>query len=98
MKTEDTIKELELNYGYTFAKEGTDSKWQFEWICEMINDVQNVVTKNCNLHIVSNRTLTPKPSRYKCLLCGRDKFTRKSPHNCNHGFRKRNIKWQPIFD
>ena len=55
MKTEDIIKELELNYGYTFAKEGTDNKWQFEWICEMINDVQNVVTKNCNLNIVSSR-------------------------------------------
>ena len=52
MKTEDIIKELELNYGYTFAKEGTDNKWQFEWLCEMINDVQDVVTKNCNLHVV----------------------------------------------
>lgn len=57
MKTEDIIKELELNYGYTFAKEGTDNKWQFEWICEMINDVQNVVTKNCNLYIVSGSSL-----------------------------------------
>lgn len=55
MKTEDIIKELELNYGYTFANEGTDNKWQFEWICEMINDVQNVVTKNCNLHVVSQQ-------------------------------------------
>jgi len=52
MKTEDIIKELELNYGYTFAKEGTDNKWQFEWLCEMINDVQNVVTENCNLPVV----------------------------------------------
>lgn len=56
MKTEDIIKELELNYGYTFAKEGTDNKWQFEWICEMINDVQDVVTENCNLHVVSQRS------------------------------------------
>jgi glycerol-3-phosphate cytidylyltransferase-like family protein len=31
--------------------------------------------------------------RYKCLLCGRDKFTRRTPHKCNHGYRKRNIKW-----
>lgn len=28
-----------------------------------------------------------------CLLCGRDKFTRKSPHNCIGGFRKRRIIW-----
>ena len=33
---------------------------------------------------------------YKCLLCGRDKFTRKSPHNCNNGFRKRKIQWIEI--
>lgn len=50
-------------------------------------------------HIVTNRTLNEKkPVRYRCLLCGRDKFTRKSPHNCKGGFRKRNIKWQPIFE
>jgi len=34
--------------------------------------------------------------RYKCLLCGRDKFTQKSPHNCVGGFRKHKIKWQKI--
>ena len=28
-----------------------------------------------------------------CLLCGRDKFTKRSPHRCVSGFRKRNIKW-----
>lgn len=55
--------------------------------------------KNCNLPVVTNRTLSEKkPIRYKCLLCGRDKFTRKSPHNCIGGFRKRNIKWLPIFE
>lgn len=31
--------------------------------------------------------------RYKCLLCGRDKFTAKQPHVCNHGFRKHGIVW-----
>jgi len=31
---------------------------------------------------------------YECLLCGRNKFTKKSPHQCNHGFRKRNIEWK----
>jgi len=34
--------------------------------------------------------------RYKCLLCGRDKFTQKSPHRCRGGFRKRNIIWKII--
>ena len=28
-----------------------------------------------------------------CLLCGRDKFIRKTPHNCIGGFRKKRIKW-----
>lgn len=34
--------------------------------------------------------------KWKCMLCGRDKFTRKSPHNCVGGFRKRKIVWQQI--
>lgn len=34
---------------------------------------------------------------YKCLLCGRDKFTRKSHHNCVGGFRKRGLRWEPII-
>ena len=32
-------------------------------------------------------------TRYKCLLCGRNKFTRKSPHKCVGGFRKRGFIW-----
>lgn len=37
----------------------------------------------------SNKTLT-----YICLLCGRDKFTSKQPHNCVGGYRKRGLKWK----
>ena len=44
-----------------------------------------------------NNPQTLKPIRYQCMLCGRDKFTRKSPHNCSGGFRKRNIEWLPIY-
>ena len=33
---------------------------------------------------------------YKCLLCGRDKFTAKQPHKCRGGFRKRKIKWAKV--
>ena len=39
-----------------------------------------------------------KPTGWKCMRCGRDKFTSKQPHNCDTGFRKRNIIWRPIFD
>ena len=34
---------------------------------------------------------------YKCLLCGRDKFTHKSPHKCIGGFRKRKLKWAVLY-
>ena len=34
--------------------------------------------------------------RFICLLCGRDKFTRRSPHYCIGGYRKHHIKWQEI--
>ena len=34
--------------------------------------------------------------RYKCKLCGRDKFTSKQPHKCVGGFRKRKIIWEEI--
>lgn len=35
--------------------------------------------------------------KYKCELCGRNNFDRKSPHNCKGGFRKRNIVWSEIY-
>lgn len=28
-----------------------------------------------------------------CYWCGRDTFTAPSPHKCNTGFRKRNLRW-----
>jgi len=34
--------------------------------------------------------------RFKCLLCGRNKFTRKTAHYCVGGYRKRHIKWEII--
>jgi len=50
-------------------------------------------------HSAGNRTLEEKkPTGYRCLRCGRDKFTSKQPHNCDTGFRKRNIIWRPKFD
>ena len=36
--------------------------------------------------------------KYKCLLCGRDKFTKKQPHKCNTGFRKHGIIWVEIVE
>lgn len=38
----------------------------------------------------------PEQTRWKCLLCGRNKFTAKIGHKCVGGFRKRKIKWKCI--
>lgn len=45
---------------------------------------------------MKNNSRCCKKKIWKCLLCGRDKFTKKSPHNCNSGYRKRNIKWEEV--
>lgn len=59
---------------------------------------QQLVSKNDLLQRVNHSTIE-KPSRYRLFLYGWEiKFTRKNPHNCNHRFRKQNIKWQPIFE
>jgi len=34
--------------------------------------------------------------RFKCLLCGRDKFTQKSAHYCKGVYRKHHIRWEEI--
>ena len=61
--------------------------------------VLNAINEALTIHGVSNRTLEDiKPTGYKCMRCGRDKFTSKQPHNCDAGFRKRNIIWRHTFD
>ncbi len=35
--------------------------------------------------------------KHKCDLCGRE-FIKKLPHKCNHGFRKRKIKWSLKYE
>lgn len=56
------------------------------------------------LKIVEEYRLQEKPMkrkpkhRYKCLLCGRDKFTQKIPHKCLNGYRKRHIVWEEIVE
>lgn len=45
------------------------------------------------LHEIVNE-IDKKKDRWKCMLCGRDKFTHKSPHKCVGGYRKRKIVWQ----
>ena len=34
--------------------------------------------------------------KFECLLCGRNKFTKRSPHYCIGGYRKHHIKWKEV--
>lgn len=43
-----------------------------------------------------NKPVVVRSGRWKCMLCGRDKFTHKSPHKCVGGYRKRKIVWQEL--
>lgn len=40
---------------------------------------------------MKSKLIINKNQKLTCLLCGRDKFTRKSPHKCIGGFRKRGL-------
>ena len=35
--------------------------------------------------------------KFECVLCGKNKFTRKSAHYCVGGYRKHKIKWKEII-
>ena len=51
METKKIIEELELNYGYKFNPK---EKHEFNWLCNLVKDVETVVSKNELLHIVSD--------------------------------------------
>jgi len=78
--------------------------WEIFAAIKIVADIRTEVVKNGGRWLdddTGNSALPladKKPVRYRCLLCGRDKFTRKIPHNCNGGFRKRNIQWEPIYE
>lgn len=58
-------------------------------------ELKDIPTKDLKAEIERRRK---EPKRFKCMLCGRDKFTSKTPHRCGSNFRKRNIIWQDISD
>lgn len=52
-----------------------------------------------NMHVspaIGNTNVVCQGGKFECLLCGRNKFTRKSPHYCVGGFRKHHIKWKEL--
>lgn len=40
--------------------------------------------------------LIEKPKNYRCKLCGRDKFTKKSHHNCKGRYRTGGFEWEEL--
>lgn len=59
---------------------------------------RNPFLKQAVLNAINEALEDIKPTGWKCMRCGRDKFTSKQPHNCDTGFRKRNIIWRHTFD
>lgn len=93
MKLQEQAKIVEERLWYHFANTdgGFNVPKDLPFMKEFLNEVDKLVGMVKIIDVPDN---TPK--RYKCLLCGRDKFTRKSPHVCVGGFRKRKIKWEEI--
>lgn len=101
--------QLAFKKGWEKAK-AEDDKYHGEKVCPTCNGKGNYpgpngffLCKECGSEgtVPEKRLFTegdeiPGPVKYKCLLCGRDKFTRKSPHNCKGGFRKKNIIWEDV--
>lgn len=54
MNTEDIVKILESEYGYIFPKKTDNNKYQSNFLCELIKDVNDVVKNNVVLPHVIN--------------------------------------------
>jgi len=39
-----------------------------------------------------------EPTRWQCVICHRDKFVRRCAHKCVGGYRRRHLKWIPIYE
>jgi len=87
MNKEDFILEL----GKAIA---VDGRVNVDRYCRVLELVDAYISSNYSKPIVSGSSSVEK--RYKCLLCGRDKFTAKQPHKCRDGFRKRKIQWAEV--
>jgi hypothetical protein len=67
--------------------------------CETINGIRwtiNKMAESVKKPVLWAGDKFPKECAitYECQLCGRNKFTRKSPHQCSGGYRKHHIEWK----
>ncbi len=54
MTRQEIVEKLERDYGYSFTKEG-EFGHEFDWICELMEDVQNLVKESDSLPCVRDR-------------------------------------------
>lgn len=92
LKEQAKVVEQRLWYHFANTEGGFNIPEGLPFMKEFLNDVNKLVG------IAKIIDTEKKPTRYRCLLCGRDKFTRKTPHRCVNGYRRRNIKWEEIYD
>lgn len=93
IKLQEQAKIVEQRLWYHFAN--TNGEFNIPEGMPFMKEFLNEVNKLVGMA----KTIEKKePVRYKCLLCGRDKFTKKTPHQCVGGYRKRKLKWEEIYD
>jgi rubrerythrin len=86
---------------YEDVKDEMTERW--DSLAECMEEYHQAKLKLLNSSEAKNReqqltriTITSKSGKYRCLLCGRDKFTKKSPHKCIDGYRKHNLIFEEI--
>lgn len=80
---EEVLREKEVSY------QDATNVWIFHKLAEFEMRLQS-------LECAKSYKPVTATGRWKCTICGRDKFTHKAPHKCIDGFRKRNIIWQDL--
>ena len=96
IKLQEQAKIVEQRLWYHFAN--TDGDFNIPEGLPFMKEFLNEVNKLVAMVKTFEPEEKKEPIRYRCLLCGRDKFTRKTPHHCLGGFRRRNIKWEEIYE
>jgi len=85
METKEIIEELELNYGYKFNPK---EKYEFDWLCNLIKDVETVVSKNESLHLVSESDIKDVTEKWVKSMLHSDEIKEDDcRYNFNHGVR-----------
>lgn len=91
MEKEEYIKMIHFAHKYASKYDGKEYERSYKDYIKGYEDAHALCSPK-----LKRITTTSESGLYRCLLCGRDKFTRKSPHKCIDGFRKHNLVFQKI--